>query len=113
MRENNPRQFLDFEKPIKDLFDQIDQLKATAEKNKIDLTDSIKQLEDKIQEKKKEITSNLTSWQKVQLSRHPERPYTLSYIEKICTDFVELHGDRNFKDDKATVGGFGKIDGLT
>jgi acetyl-CoA carboxylase carboxyl transferase subunit alpha len=113
MGENNPRQFLDFEKPIKDLFDQIDQLKATAEKNKIDLTDSIRQLEEKIQEKKREITAHLSSWQKVQLSRHPERPYTLSYIEKMCTDFVELHGDRNFKDDKAIVGGFGKLDGQT
>jgi acetyl-CoA carboxylase carboxyl transferase subunit alpha len=104
---------LDFEKPIKDLYDQIEQLKATAEKNKVDLTSSIKELEEKIQEKKQEITKGLTSWQKVQLSRHPDRPYTLSYIEKICTDFVEMHGDRNFKDDKAIVGGFGKIDGQT
>jgi len=113
MGDNNSRQFLDFEKPIKDLYDQIDQLKLTAEKNKIDLSDSVRQLEEKILDKKKEITSNLTSWQKVQLSRHPDRPYTLSYIERICTDFVELHGDRNFKDDKAIVGGFGKIDGNT
>ena len=113
MAESQTRQFLDFEKPIKDLFDQIDQLNATAEKNKIDLSESIKQLEDRIEEKKKEIHLNLTPWQKVQLSRHPDRPYTLSYIEKICTDFVELHGDRNFKDDKAIVGGFGKIEGQT
>ena len=113
MGENNSRQFLDFEKPIKDLYDQIDQIKLTAEKNKIDLSDSVRQLEEKILDKKKEITQNLTSWQKVQLSRHPDRPYTLSYIERICTDFVELHGDRNFKDDKAIVGGFGKIDGNT
>jgi acetyl-CoA carboxylase carboxyl transferase subunit alpha len=104
---------LDFEKPIKDLYDQIDQINLTAEKNKIDLSDSVRQLEEKILDKKKEITQNLTSWQKVQLSRHPDRPYTLSYIERICTDFVELHGDRNFKDDKAIVGGFGKIDGNT
>ncbi|MEN9950176.1 MAG: hypothetical protein RLY85_928 [Bacteroidota bacterium] len=113
MAEISTRQFLEFEKPIKDLFDQIEQLKKTAEKNNLDLTDSIRQLEEKIQEKKAEITQNLTSWQKVQLSRHPDRPYTLSYIERICTDFVELHGDRNFKDDKAIVGGFGKIDGQT
>ena len=113
MGENSSRQFLDFEKPIKDLFDQIEQLKHTAEKNKIDLTDSVNQLYQKIEEKKEEITKNLTSWQKVQLSRHPDRPYTLSYIERICEDFVELHGDRNFKDDKAIVGGFGKIDGQT
>ena len=113
MGENNSRQFLDFEKPIKDLYDQIDQLNLTAEKNKIDLSDSVRQLQEKILDKKKEITANLSSWQKVQLSRHPDRPYTLSYIERICTDFVELHGDRNFKDDKAIVGGFGKIDGNT
>lgn len=113
MGEISTRQFLDFEKPIKDLFEQIDQLKVTAEKNKIDLTESIKQLEEKIEEKKKEITENLSSWQKVQLSRHPDRPYTLSYIERICTNFVELHGDRNFKDDKAIVGGFGQINGET
>jgi len=113
MAESQTRQFLDFEKPIKDLFDQIEQLKHTAEKNKIDLTDSVNQLYQKIEEKKEEITKKLTSWQKVQLSRHPDRPYTLSYIERICEDFVELHGDRNFKDDKAIVGGFGKIDGQT
>ncbi len=113
MGEISTRQFLDFEKPIKDLFEQIDQLRVTAEKNKIDLTDSIKQLEEKIEDKKKEITENLSSWQKVQLSRHPDRPYTLSYIERICTNFIELHGDRNFKDDKAIVGGFGQIDGQT
>ncbi|MFZ9687218.1 MAG: acetyl-CoA carboxylase carboxyltransferase subunit alpha [Chitinophagaceae bacterium] len=113
MAESSARQYLDFEKPIKDLYDQIEQLKSTAEKNKVDLSSSIKQLEEKILEKKQEITKGLTSWQKVQLSRHPDRPYTLSYIEKICTDFVEMHGDRNFKDDKAIVGGFGKIDGQT
>ena len=113
MGEAISRQFLDFEKPIKDLYDQIEQLGKTAEKNKIDLSDSIRQLEEKIREKREEITANLSAWQKVQLSRHPDRPYTLSYIERICTDFVELHGDRNFKDDKAIVGGFGKIDGQT
>ena len=113
MAESSARQYLDFEKPIKDLYDQIDQLKATADKNKVDLTPSIKQLEEKILEKKQEINKGLTSWQKVQLSRHPDRPYTLSYIERVCTDFVEMHGDRNFKDDKAIVGGFGKIDGQT
>jgi acetyl-CoA carboxylase carboxyl transferase subunit alpha len=113
MGEAISRQFLDFEKPIKDLYDQIEQLGKTAEKNKIDLSDSIRQLEETIREKREEITANLSAWQKVQLSRHPDRPYTLSYIERICTDFVELHGDRNFKDDKAIVGGFGKIDGQT
>jgi len=109
MPEFENRQFLDFEKPIKDLHDQIVQLKQTAEKNKIDLSDSIKQLEEKIQEKRSEITQSLTNWQKVQLSRHPDRPYTLSYIKRMCDDFIELHGDRNFKDDKAIVGGFAKL----
>ena len=80
MPELENRQFLDFEKPIKDLHDQIGQLKQTAEKNNIDLGDSIRQLEEKIQEKRREITQSLTNWQKVQLSRHPDRPYTLAYI---------------------------------
>lgn len=107
------RQFLDFEKPIKDLYDQIAQLKITAEKNKLDLNDSIAQLEEKIIEKRKEITNSLTNWQKVQLSRHPDRPYTLAYIKRMCDNFIELHGDRNFKDDKAIVGGFAQLNGET
>lgn len=107
------RQYLDFERPIKELYDQIDQLKATAEKNKIDLSDSIQQLETKILEKREEITQHLTNWQKVQLSRHPDRPYTLAYIKRMCTNFIELHGDRNFKDDKAIVGGFAEFNGDT
>ena len=113
MPELSNRQFLDFETPIKDLYEQIEQLRITSEKNKLDLTDSIKQLEEKIIEKKGEITANLSSWQKVQLSRHPDRPYTLAYINRICENFIELHGDRNFKDDKAIVGGFGQINGET
>ncbi|MDX2048367.1 MAG: acetyl-CoA carboxylase carboxyltransferase subunit alpha [Chitinophagaceae bacterium] len=113
MPELSQRQFLDFEKPIKDLYDQIEQLKTTAAKNKIDLSDSVKQLEGKILEKRKEITQNLTSWQKVQLSRHPDRPYTLAYIKRMCTNFIELHGDRHVKDDKAMIGGFGQMDGQT
>jgi acetyl-CoA carboxylase carboxyl transferase subunit alpha len=113
MPELNARQYIDFEKPIKDLYDQIEQLKATASKNKLDLSDSIKQLEEKIIDKKRDINQHLSSWQRVQLSRHPDRPYTLSYIERMCTNFVELHGDRTFKDDKAIVGGFGQIDGQT
>jgi acetyl-CoA carboxylase carboxyl transferase subunit alpha len=113
MPEQNQRQYLDFEKPIKDLYDQIGQLKTTAEKNKLDLSDSVRQLEEMIVEKKKEITQNLTSWQKVQLSRHPDRPYTLSFIKRMTENFVELHGDRGFKDDKAIVGGFAQMDGQT
>ena len=108
------RQFLDFEKPIKELYEQIDQAKKLAEKNpKIDYNSNIEQLEALIVAKRKEITDNLTPWQRVQLSRHPDRPYTLKYIDKMTTDFVELYGDRNVKDDKAMVGGFASLDGET
>jgi acetyl-CoA carboxylase carboxyl transferase subunit alpha len=107
------RQFLDFEKPIKELFDEIEKLKQTAEKTKVDLSDSIKKLQDQIIEKRREITIHLTPWQRVQLSRHPDRPYTLKYIEKMCTNFVEIFGDRNVRDDKAMVGGFAQLDGET
>ncbi|MGV3766655.1 MAG: acetyl-CoA carboxylase carboxyltransferase subunit alpha [Chitinophagaceae bacterium] len=113
MPELQNRQFLDFERPIKDLADQIKQLKETAEKSKTDLSTSINDLQNKIDEKRKEITSNLSSWQRVQLSRHPDRPYTMKYIEKMTTNFVELHGDRNVKDDKAMVGGFAEFGGET
>ena len=113
MPENKNRQFLDFEKPIKDLFDEIEKQKISSEKTKIDNSDYIKKLEDQVLETRREITENLTSWQKVQLSRHPDRPYTLKYIQKMTTNFVELHGDRNVKDDKAMVGGFAQLDGET
>lgn len=107
------RQFLDFEQPIKTLYEEIDKLKQTAEKSKIDMSDSIRKLEDAIEEKRKDITSHLTPWQRVQLSRHPDRPYTLKYIEKMTTSFMELFGDRNVRDDKAMVGGFAQLDGET
>lgn len=108
------RQFLDFETPIKELYEQIDANKKNAEKNqKVDYTQIIAQLELNILEKREEITQKLSSWQKVQLSRHPDRPYTLKYISNMCTDFVELHGDRNVKDDMAMVGGFAKLGGET
>jgi len=103
------RQFLDFEKPIKDLYDQIEQLKATQEKSKTDMSSAIEALEKKVIDTKRNLTETLTPWHRVQLSRHPDRPYTLKYIEKMCTDFVELHGDRNVKDDKAMVGGFARL----
>lgn len=103
------RQFLDFEKPIKDLYDQIEQLKVTQEKSKTDMSGAIAQLEARIDETKKALTQNLTPWQRVQLSRHPDRPYTLKYIEHMCSNFIELHGDRNVKDDKAMVGGFAQL----
>jgi acetyl-CoA carboxylase carboxyl transferase subunit alpha len=113
MPELKNRQFLDFEKPIKDIYEQIEQLKHSAEKTKTDMSSAIEALEQRAMECKKELTDNLTPWQRVQLSRHPDRPYTLKYIEKMCTNFVELHGDRNFKDDKAMVGGFADLDGET
>lgn len=109
MPELKNRQFLDFEKPIKELYDQIDVQKASADKTKIDVTGTISMLEQRIVETKKKLTNNLSPWQKVQLSRHPDRPYTLKYINNMCTDFIELHGDRNVKDDKAMVGGFAKL----
>jgi acetyl-CoA carboxylase carboxyl transferase subunit alpha len=107
------RQFLEFEKPLKDLFDQIEQLTTTQEKSHTDMSSAISLLEERVAETKKEITNNLTPWQRVQMSRHPDRPYTLKYIEKMCTSFIELHGDRNIKDDKAMVGGFAQLNGET
>lgn len=108
------RQFIEFEQPIKELYEQIEQTKKLAEKSsKIDYSSNIQQLEEAIVQKRKEITESLTPWQRVQLSRHPDRPYTLKYIEKITTNFLELHGDRNVKDDKAMVGGFAELDGET
>lgn len=114
MPEYPNRQFLNFEQPIKDLYDQIDQTKKLADKNnKVDYTPTIIQLQNSILEKRREITEHLTPWQRVQLSRHPDRPYTLKYIDKMCTGFIELHGDRNIKDDKAMVGGFAHLEGET
>lgn len=102
--------FLDFEKPLESLYEQLDKLRQVGEEGVIDVSESIKELEKKIIATKKEIYSNLTGWQRVQLSRHPERPYTKYYIDQICKRFTELHGDRYFKDDKAIIGGLAKID---
>ena len=108
------RQFLEFEQPIKELYEQIEENKKLAAKNnRVDYAPIIKNLEESILVKRKEITEHLTPWQKVQLSRHPDRPYTLEYINKMFTDFIEMHGDRNVRDDKAMVGGFAKFDGQT
>lgn len=105
--------FLEFEKPLELLYEQLDKIKEVGEGGVIDVSDKIKELEKKIQNTRKEIYSNLTGWQKVQLSRHPERPYTLYYIDQIFTRFTELHGDRYFADDKAIVGGLAKLGGQT
>ncbi len=103
----------DFEKPIQDLEDQLKKVKEVADKGKIDVSASIKELEEKIISTKKELYSNLNGWQRVQVSRHPDRPYTLDYVENCFNNFVELHGDRNVKDDKAMIGGFASINGKT
>jgi len=104
-------QFLDFEKPLEDLYSQITKMKELGEKNGVDITASVQQLEMAVEKTRDQIYENLTPWQRVQLSRHPERPYTLYYIEQICTNFTELFGDRQVKDDKAMVGGMAEIDG--
>ena len=105
-------EYLDFELPIKELEEQLDKCVLIGQESEIDVTDTCKQINEKLEEVKKNIYGNLTSWQRVQLSRHPNRPYTLDHINALCGDtFLELHGDRGFKDDKAMVGGLGKIGG--
>ncbi|MFH1360494.1 MAG: acetyl-CoA carboxylase carboxyltransferase subunit alpha [Candidatus Omnitrophota bacterium] len=102
---------LDFEKPIIELENKINELRNFGSDKKINIEPEIKKLEDKLSKMKEEIYKNLTPWQKVQIARHPQRPYTLDYIRMITTDFVELHGDRLFADDLALVAGFAKING--
>lgn len=104
---------LDFEKPIAELEAKLNDMKTLAKDSDKYVQAAIKALEKKILELKKETFENLTGWQRVQVSRHPERPYTLDYIYEITTDFIEIHGDRTVSDDKAMVGGFGSIDGKT
>lgn len=106
-----PRAVLDFEKPIIELEEKIAEMKKFSDR--LDIADEIADLEKKVKQLQESIFSNLTRWQKVQLARHPDRPYTLDYINMMTTDFVELHGDRLFRDDKALVGGFAKLDGRT
>jgi len=103
--------YFDFEKPIQELDEQLEKAKETHDKGKIDMTDMINSLVKKIDETKKEIYGNLSGWQRVQISRHQDRPYALDYINAMAPDFIEIHGDRNVKDDKAMIGGFGSIDG--
>ena len=103
-------EFLDFEVPVKEILEQIDKCKSIENESDVDVTKTFNLLQKKLVETKKGIYGNLSAWQKVQLSRHPNRPYTLDYINNICGEtFLELHGDRNVKDDKAMVGGLGKI----
>jgi acetyl-CoA carboxylase carboxyl transferase subunit alpha len=102
-------QYLDFEKPLEALQEEIEKMHEVAQKTKVDVSSAVKELEKKLKETKKEIYSNLNDWQKVQLSRHPERPYTNFYISRIFSKYQELHGDRNVRDDKAIVGGFAML----
>jgi acetyl-CoA carboxylase carboxyl transferase subunit alpha len=103
-------EYLDFEQPIKELEDQLTKCKVIGEESDVDVTATCKKIEKKLEKTKKDIYKNLSAWQRVQLSRHPNRPYTLDYIKALAGDtFMELHGDRNVKDDKAMIGGLGKI----
>tara|TARA_R110002012_G_scaffold159998_1_gene321692 strand:+ start:2224 stop:3171 length:948 start_codon:yes stop_codon:yes gene_type:complete len=102
---------LEFEKPIVDLEAKLNEMKRLASDNGVDVTDAVHKLEDKIIKLKEETFTNLTRWQRVQLSRHPDRPYTLDYIYEITNEFIELHGDRAVSDDKAMIGGLGEMDG--
>ena len=105
--------FLDFEKPLETLYEQLEKVRQIGEQGGIDVSTMVAELEAKIEDKMKEIYSNLTGWDKVQLSRHPERPYSLFYVQQMCQKFIELHGDRHFADDKAIVGGLAELDGQT
>ena len=103
-------EYLDFEQPIKELEDQLTKCQVIGEESDVDVTATCKKIEKKLEKTKKDIYKNLSAWQRVQLSRHPNRPYTLDYIKALAGDtFMELHGDRNVKDDKAMIGGLGKI----
>jgi acetyl-CoA carboxylase carboxyl transferase subunit alpha len=103
-------EYLEFELPIKELEDQLQKCKVIGEESEVDVTETCAQIEGKLKETQKNLYKNLTAWQRVQLSRHPDRPYTLDYIKAICgNSYLELHGDRSFKDDKAMIGGLGKI----
>ncbi|GAA4361865.1 acetyl-CoA carboxylase carboxyltransferase subunit alpha [Hymenobacter saemangeumensis] len=104
---------LDFEQPIAALEGKLKEMQKLAEESQVDVSEAVAALETKIKALKKETYANLTRWQRVQLSRHPDRPYTLDYIESMADKFVELHGDRTVGDDKAMVGGFGELDGRT
>lgn len=104
-------EYLDFEEPIKEIHEQIKKCKDIGDESAVDVSDTCELLETKLQKTKKDIYQNLSAWQRVQLSRHPSRPYTLDYIKALTNDtFLELHGDRNIGDDKAMIGGLGKID---
>ena len=103
--------FLEFEQPIAELEARIDALKFVSEDSELNISEEIDRLKNKSETLTRSIFSNLTAWQIAQLARHPQRPYTLDYIERICTDFHELHGDRMYADDHSLVGGLARLDG--
>lgn len=105
--------FMDFEKPLEALYEQMEKLKEVGAQGEIDVSENLVELESKVKAKRKEIYANLSGWQKVQLSRHPERPYTLFYLTTMCRKFIELHGDRHAGDDHAIIGGLANISGQT
>jgi acetyl-CoA carboxylase carboxyl transferase subunit alpha len=107
-----PTYTLDFEKPILELEAKIQELKQFAQAEKVDFSTEIARLERKVARLQEEVFANLTPWQRTQIARHPNRPYALDYIRLMLTDFIELHGDRAFSDDKAIVGGFARLDGM-
>lgn len=106
--------YLDFERSIEDLVEKLNQTKKLGEEGGVDVSSTISELEKKIKSERKQVYNNLTAWQKVQMSRHPQRPYTMDYISSLTKgNFIELYGDRLVKDDKAMIGGWGEIDGQT
>tara|TARA_R110002124_G_scaffold271321_1_gene440184 strand:+ start:554 stop:1507 length:954 start_codon:yes stop_codon:yes gene_type:complete len=105
------RTYLDFEKPMAELEKKLEEMKTLAKNNNVDVSEAIMLLESNITKLRREIFENLTSWQRVQLSRHPDRPYTMDYIQLICDEFIELHGDRQVRDDPAIIGGLANIGG--
>src|SRR5574337_1302311 len=107
-----PTYTLDFEKPILELEAKIQELKQFAQAEKVDFSTEIARLERKVARLQEEVFANLTPWQRTQIARHPNRPYAMDYIRLILTDFIELHGDRAFSDDRAVVGGLARLDGM-
>ncbi|MBA3849298.1 MAG: acetyl-CoA carboxylase carboxyl transferase subunit alpha [Opitutus sp.] len=106
-----PVYLLEFEKPLRELEKQLDALHQQSLENNIDMSAELKAIEAKLEQERRDIYSNLTPWQRVQVARHPKRPYALDYVAQLCTDFQELHGDRQFKDDQALIGGMAFFDG--
>ena len=108
---NTSKTYLEFEKPIKEIDQKIEEMIARADSENLDMTTEIGALKERARDLERETYRNLTRWQRVQVARHPQRPYTMDYIDTMLTDFVELHGDRQYRDDPAIVGGLGRIDG--